>query len=758
MEANEGPQAGIIVEEALDYGVDLGRISSVNWQSALGTVTVRVPYDGARLKDVSTEPDRHKLGELYVTPPGNEREVLPVEIETGSRLAEYIKSGKRAVLRAEYDIPEPEDTLVVVDAEVCDKEGEQLAFSDPGPFRNPLDLRISLWVPDLWSMITPDEVHELEVRLLQGDDSHQILVPYANLGSEHGKKLAQSLSALANSVGGTIFIGAEQGRVSGLPDGYATATESIGRTLLTAALRCVPPVRFAPPRYIELSKDRIIAQVEVPPASPTVHILDGMIYKRVGRDNIEGRAPESRQMPHPAVPTGAANFEDMADSEGKVVFKPAPDLIVLSAAGGIDNLELGADICALLNSTKGQGRIVIENLPVAGRSWLSRRHSTASQQIEARLDHELGHLLPELTRVPVEIMQVSGKPVAVITVLKCAAPVSMYDGEGYDWIDLSRQKMAPGVALRRYLTHMGYPDSDNSGARVRLLHAWLAQPISPPEAINPQTDKHADCPGERTQVNARVSYDNWLAGQSWQPCTFTPQPTTGGCGLKLLMPLRHHALVLDGENTVVERQPPFILEARVVIALDSLLASGAQVTRSDDSEGVGESKEAWLNHLPILRVTYLRLNLSIRLDELLQRRTKTSVFSFHIQDVNLNPALLDDLTQACADLGFRIYEVIKPAEPVGDPTILSRAIIHAASTQGYRDLVLWVVASCERTPLSRQLRYESQRIDTHQTATSDLHIEAALWGTDKDISRELARLQSALYETLSRRFPHLRTE
>lgn len=767
MEENEGLRAGIIVEETFEGSAELGSLSRVHWERARGELAVRVPYEGERLKEISHWENTHRLGELCLTSPEGVKETLQVEIPAGPGLAEHIKSGRRAVIRAAYDLQEPSTTLVSVDGEVFDKDGRDLALNDPDPFRNPLNLRISLWVPDLWSQAKIDESHELEIRLMQGEDERQILMPYAAVRTESGRTLAQNMAALANAAGGTIYVGAEGGdTLRGLPDDSPSVRETLERALLVAAVRCSPPIRFAPVRYVKISGDKSIALVQIPAASPITHELEGYIYRRSGRANIENRAhvQTSSSVSATGFTTNAVDFEDMTDAEGKVRFRNAADLIVESAEGGIDGLPLGPDICALLNSAQGGGRIVIEKLPTPSSSLLPLNRGRGTQQIDDHLARQLARLTPRPVVPPVQVIQVDEKPVAVITVPKSKVPLTLCDGEGYVWEEASLRKMAPSEAIHRYLARTGYAgDGDGAGDPVRLHHARLAQLVSPPEPVGSSSDaagpQDIESRGERTRVNAFVRYDSSLAAQVWEPCAFLRQPRSGGYALDLIIPIKHNALTIDEEGMPAVRQPPLIGEGLVVIALSGLLASGTRVTRGGEDAEVADraDKDAWLSYLPIVKTTYLRLKLTVRLDELLQRRTKTSVMSFHLPDVDLDSERVGDLVQACADLGFRIRDVQSSAGPSGGKTV-ARTIIHGMTTRGYNDLGLVVGATCARTPVSRQLRHEAQRYDTRQATEADLDVRAAFWGTGEKISEELARLQMAFYETLTRRLAHLRTE
>ncbi len=768
MEDSESLRSGISVEETFEGSVELGSLTRVRWESAKGEVVVRVPYEGERLKGASTFQDTHRLGELCLTFPEKVKETLPVAIPTGAVLAERIKSGRCAVIRAAYDPPQPSATLVAVDGKVFDKDGGEVALEDPDPFRNPLNLLIRLWVPDLWSQTRTDEAHEIKVRLMQGEDERQILMPYAAARTAGDLTLAQNMAALANTAGGVIYIGAEKGDTPpGFLDDSPGVREALEKALLLAAVRCSPPVRFAPVRYVKMGENRILALVQVPAAAPTTHVLEGRAYRRSGRTNTEDRV----QAPLPA-PVSAAgvvgatlDLEKLRDAEGQIHLKSGADLIVEIAWGGVEVVPLGPDICALLNSAQGGGWIIIDQLPASTSSSLFGSRGRGVDQINAHLERQLARLTPRPALPAVQVVQIDGRPVVIITVPKSKAPITLCDGDAYVWEAASRGKMAPAEAVHRYLARTGYAgEGAGAGEPVRLHHARLDQPVSPVELVGGASDaagpQDVEPGGESTRVNAAVRYDSSLAAQVWEPCAFLHQPRTGGYALDLVIPIKHNALTIDEEGVAVVRQPPLIGEGVIVIALEGLLASGTEVTRGED-QGVAEDKEqkdAWLNYLPIRKTTYLRLKLTVRLGELFQRRTKTSLLSFHLPDADLDADRFGNLVQACADIGFRIGEVKPPAALLAGEKGATQAVIRGLSARGYNDIFLVLVATCTRTPVSRQLRHESQRYDTHQAIEADLYVRAAFWGTGERISEELARLQMALYETLTRRLAHLRTE
>jgi hypothetical protein len=764
---NKGPRANITVEETYRYDVELGVTSQVAWLDGAGQVRIQVPYDGTGIRELPTTQASQHLGELHLTFPASTDSplILPVDLIAGPALPDLVRSGKRAVLGADYQIPAPRETLVVVDGEVFDRDGKELSVKGLDPFRNPLYLRLSLWVPDLWSRITADESHELAVLLMQGENEGCILMPYSDAVAAGRAALTRNLAALANASGGLIIVGVDAGReIHGLPDGSPATRLHFESALLAAALRCSPPVRFGPPRYVKMDDSKVVVQLAVPAGAP------------------------AKPRPLPASGAGVGNFVDMTDDQGHTRLHNAADVVLLSAGGGIERLDLGRHICGLLNSTAGHGRIVITDLPApAGRPLLSTRRKSLAQQLEAQVTSEVERLLPRPAHPSLQFVQVDGNLAAVLMVARDSSPVTLYQEVAYVWEEAGMSSLSPREALRRYLAHTGYADLGASGeGSVRLEYARLRRPMTPPESLEPDIEGEwtaaDELDGDGVRVNAKFHYESQLHAQVWKPCAFQYQPRAGGFALQLVLPLRSISLATHEDGSVA---PALSATAagEIMWILDDVLASGIQVVRhAADADSAASDSDVWLERVPISKQTRLRLQFRAELRDLFQRRTKTAVLDFHVPDVTLDPDRVDDLVQACADLGFRIYQVDAPKADADDPA-RSQARIRGIRSQGYADIHLLLVVFCTRSPVTRELRYEEQRIDNKQTYTSAFHLVLALWGTGSvgqtgmmaapdlldepaealantgdRVSQAMAQTQFALHQTVNRRFLHLRTE
>ncbi len=479
-------------------------------------------------------------------------------------------------------------------------------------------------------------------------------------------------------------------------------------------------------------------------------------------------------------------------TQAALVWAPAVTLAgvglsLVGAAGGLDGLDLGRQICGLLNSNVGHGRIVLENLPASGGGvpWLGRQ-TPVSQQLENLLAREAGRLTPPPVLPAPQFIQVRDAQLAIITVPKTTAPVTLYHEAAYVWDGAALTRLDPRAALRRYLTYAGFPDEIEPGAgAVHLEYARLARPIAPPATLGQPTDVQRAADDEAAGLQARVHaigrYESQLYAQVWTSTAFQRQPQTGGFALKLTLPLQQMALALDAAGQLTMNEP-LIVEGEIGVMLDGLLASGIGVTRqavagTQNADG----GSAWLDQLPILKQTRLRVRYRADLRDLFRQRTRTTVLDFYLPDVSLDGERVQDILQACADLGFRIAEVDGPRADPNDATV-NQAVIRGVRSEGYADIHLFLLAQCRRRPITRQLRFAGQRFDSKETQSALLNVTAAFWATasgnpypvtvpranvgpdeervaaSDEVARAMAQIQIALHELLSQRFQHLRTE
>ncbi len=777
MKSTGALRAGIYAREFYSYEVGLGRICQTRWQQAEGQIDAIVPYQPSRLKESSPHKATLAVGELCVTFPGNSDspETLPIELPAGEALREHMHSARRAVLSATYEVAKPQTTLMTIDAEVFDDGGELLKPHNPEAFGNSLHLRLSLWVPDLWRQLKTDESQEVERMLLQGDDQQQVLLPPPTSSPQGIETLAQNLAALANTTGGSIFLGTGRGtEIRGLADDSPATQRLVADLLMRAALQCDPPVRFAPPRFVSVMNHKIVCRVDVPLSGDAVHEVGGKVYRREGKTNAE---TAGRTRPAHAQDSLSVYLDDMLDSDGSARLRNSPDVAVLNGQNGLDALPIGAYICGLLNSERGRGRVII-SLPADEGA-----RSGDASQVEARLEEELRRLHPRPVVSPVLTAQAGNQTLAAVAVQRAGMPITLYGEEAYVWSGTALQKLDPADTYRRFMAGMGYGDAMANAGQVRLEHARLVRAVAPPpdvrQGVRGEMRVVTGRTGEAVPENAQVAYDHQLHADVWQPCLFQRSALTDGYILQLAAPLRYIAMEFDEEGHVVPQESADV-EGTLVLALDGVLASGTKVARCEDDDRTGDGR-AWLQELPIYKTTYLNVHFRAQLYEMFERRRRASYLDFWAQDVTLDEERLDDVVQTLADNGFRIQRVTGPrATGQAGRTVAS---VEGLRSHGHRDIRLIAELECDSRPVTRELRYEAQRIDREQTHAGALHVRVGLWGAgDRRVSGsgeppgdddapmtptpayyeaapdEIAQLQIAIHRTLKQRLLHLRTE
>ncbi len=114
--------------------------------------------------------------------------------------------------------------------------------------------------------------------------------------------LATTLTALANSQGGTLLIGVvgPAGSVLGVRDSV-TAVDRV----LQAALSIEPPLILALPR-VTLHRGHEVVVVSIPPGMPHIYAYEGRYLRREGTENIALKPPELRRL---IMERGEASFE-----------------------------------------------------------------------------------------------------------------------------------------------------------------------------------------------------------------------------------------------------------------------------------------------------------------------------------------------------------------------------------------------------------------------------------------------------------------
>lgn len=125
-------------------------------------------------------------------------------------------------------------------------------------------------------------------------------------------KLAETLSALANAEGGTVWVGVDgrNGQPRGLVDGDATLDRA-----LKAALSTDPPLIIPMPSLTELEGKPVLV-VNIPPGLPHVYGLQGRYLIREGRSNRPLSPPELRRL---IMERGAVSFESLVPDGASLV-------------------------------------------------------------------------------------------------------------------------------------------------------------------------------------------------------------------------------------------------------------------------------------------------------------------------------------------------------------------------------------------------------------------------------------------------------
>jgi len=116
------------------------------------------------------------------------------------------------------------------------------------------------------------------------------------------ESLAETLTAMANSQGGTVLLG-----VSG-PVGSVTGVRNVSNTvdrMLHAALSSDPPLIIPLPQVMRINGKAIVI-AQIPAGMPHVYCLDGRYLYRQGSDNAALKARELRRL---IIERGEASFE-----------------------------------------------------------------------------------------------------------------------------------------------------------------------------------------------------------------------------------------------------------------------------------------------------------------------------------------------------------------------------------------------------------------------------------------------------------------
>ncbi len=136
-------------------------------------------------------------------------------------------------------------------------------------------------------------------RLFEQGQSETVAFELENAPATH---LAETFAALANSQGGTVFLGIEpqSETIKGVRD-----VEALREKALAAGLRCEPPLVLPRPQVAALDGKQVLV-VEVPAGLPHAYALRGKYMERDGKKN---RALGPRQLRQLLRERGESNFE-----------------------------------------------------------------------------------------------------------------------------------------------------------------------------------------------------------------------------------------------------------------------------------------------------------------------------------------------------------------------------------------------------------------------------------------------------------------
>jgi hypothetical protein len=736
------PQASIVVEEYYTYQVDVGSQTNLACTQASGLIHVRVPYNGEHLRDVGSDQGQLPIGTLVVPTPDEELEQhLPLALDT-TQLIDRLKRGEQQLWQARYTPPTPSDTLVSVEGEVFDgadidllEQPEQIydtLFGQTDVFASDLRLQLSLWVPRLLS----DSFHRVDNRELQAmfryESATQILVD----SSAHHAELAQSLVALANADGGSIILGvrrAPQGEVVGVG-----SDEELERDLLHAALLCSPPVPFSQPDYQIMQGGKRVARISVPASPSRPHAAEGRVYVRRPTGTAQEAAVAPAQPPRNAVRPLASLRDLIAGGNSRDV------AIIDAESSSLDQLELGPYICGLLNNDVRDATLIVRHLTPGRRSALGSVFGGQRgllQQLTARLRSELDRCTPTLSGLRPELATLDGEMLAVVHLPRSVAPAALYNERGYEWTGAALREVSVGEVFRRYLRQVGAHEHHRpSVAQVWMDSAQIAWPVRPPTVLKRIGSQSIE---QRANV---ARYDVQRQSMVWQRAPFYDQEGTNGLRCTLSTSLRQAFVSLDGALESPASRP---LSGQVCVQFDDVLVSGMGL-RLDAQHPV-------LGYPPIVKRTVVVLNLTIHANELFRDRRRTTLLHFRLPDMTLlreRRERLADLRQACADLGFWVYDVY-PADETQDsrPWVLLRGIRNT----GHHDISLLAAVQHQPVQLTREQRI-NQRTDSRSVQTGVLDMRFVFWGSGANAAKEIATIQLELRQLLRERLHYLRAE
>lgn len=730
MNTEQNSQAAILIEEVHYYDIELAELSTTVWREAKGSIRVKIPYNGAVFKEDASQLETFHVGNLLVTRPNGaepKSETLPIDIEAGENWWEYIKSGKRTVCRAEYAVSPPEETLISVQGNVLDFiPFTESIFGNMAAFQNPLRLQLDLWLPDMASYRLEEGVAELEKMILQREHAQQIFMQHTG---NFGQRLAQNLVALANSYGGTIFVGVDnQGKIVGLSD---SDMNKIPGLLLEAVLKAVPPIRLLRAELHRMTNGRKVYVITVPLKSPEItHSLDGEVYQRQKKETVlMGSSAATPEVEEIALAGRSPDDLVEIDDNGRVHPRSSIDVAIFDGANGLRSLPIGRCVCAMINTGLQEANIVIHGIS-----------QPSQKDVESYLKDELEQIVPHVPPGIVGLAQRDDQTFALITVPIKRIPSALYKGEGFIWEKGQVQPSSRMRLLKRYIAQYNVSSGQKGLSDIWLKSASINWPIRPAEKPN----------GTRKQSSEYPAYDVQRHALTWNPSAFNKDDAFG-YKAALNLPLTNVSLTVD-EKGEISSQPP-VISGQIEVNLDGAIASGLNVVAEKGSH---------LHTLPVIKRTRLNLSFTARLSEIFRhRRPQQSFLRFFLSDVLLDVDRARDVILVCADAGFRLYNtyadsIIPEVDVRGSErlenghVLIKEALLKGIRNSRFHDIHLLLGLRCLPSRLTRELHYEDVH-DVAQVKSFTLEVSVILEGKGEDVGQEISRLQMWLFELLRQR-------
>ncbi|NNJ13104.1 hypothetical protein EKD04_022525 [Chloroflexales bacterium ZM16-3] len=732
-------RSAVFIEETYNYTIIADTQTEITCTGTSGQVRVTVPYDGRSIGKAAPGA-LIDFGQLRLRKPsqGTAWSTCPIQLPIGTDLPRMLRNNRESVWEWSYIPDAPRDTLLNLEAAVIDGAAldpsmddnllAELLFHNVEAFVNDLRLRLKLWVPRLnTAALIGARGHELRGLILEQESKVQIFLPSG--ASE--ELLAQSLAALANTAGGRLLIGVgAQGTVDGLR-GELADSEAIGlrRLLLQAALRCDPPVVFAPPAMLEDEDGRRVARVNVPPGQSEQHVYQDKLWLREGPTTVS-KARSGNRHPAPAP-------QPLGDLANLVAAGPTADVIMLGSKGvEVTANDLGRAITALVNAAVGQGLIVVRHL-APPQGWTARLASqNANQSFEKQLRSALEGICPQIFNPRPEYATIEGERVVVLRIKGHQPTVATYKGAAYEWTGTALREVDHEELYRRYMLRSGQQlHSGPSGDTVTLLYGEISWPSHPPTRAKLSAMLQQD-----TADKSLAHFDHQVRAMVWHNLPFSNLRGTQGSGCLLNTGLRHAFARPSNPGATSDLN----LNGVIQIRIDNVLASGTEYEI--------QANHPLIQGVPVYKRTQLIANLQLNIPELFANRQRAALLHFQIPDVAAGRELEErifDLQQICADVGFWVAKPSPSSELWG--------LLRGIRNTGHRDISLALGFRCTTTDVARELRF-SQRVDHKQIKVGHLDVRIVLSGVGDKVSEELTSLQMELSQLIHDRLYYLRTE